>query len=184
MKKLSIAIILTICLISVIALSACSGGYKYTPIDATVRYMTNVAGETIQLSSGREVIAENVVYHSEAVKTGDILTPPEKDPVRVGYVFKGWATDKEATELYDFTKPVTGSLNLYAKWERSSESQSTVNYSETRLSFVEQIDNSTPFALTKVCNQPIQDGAVNLTTSVALCVKRLMPTVVRFTAPS
>ena len=164
MKKLSIAIILIFCFVSIIALSSCSDTYHYVPIDATVRYMTNVAGDTVELSSGRLVIAEDVVYHSEAVKTGDFLTPPEKAPVRNGYVFKGWATDKDGTELYDFQTPVSGSLNLYAKWERSGEAASSVDYSETRLSFVEKIDDSAAFTLTKVCGQAISAGAVNLTT--------------------
>ena len=164
MKKVSIALILVICLISVLALSACSDHYRYEPLDVSVRYLTNVAGETIELSSGREVIAENVVYHSQAVKTGDILTKPEKDPVRPGYVFAGWAVDKEGTTLYDFTKPVTGSLNLYASWQRSAEAEVTVDYVEPTLSFSEKIDESSEFTLTGVCNQPVNEGAVDLTT--------------------
>ena len=164
MKKITIALILVICLVAVLMLPACSGRYRYTPLDATVRYLTNVAGDKITLTSGREVIAESVVYHSESVKTGDILTPPENNPTKSGYVFVGWAVDKDGTELYDFTKPVTGSLNLYAKWERSAEAEVSVDYSEPTLTFREKIDDSTPFALTGVCNQPVKEGAVDLTT--------------------
>ncbi len=166
MKKLSIALILVICLVTVFALSGCKGRYKYEPLDASVRYLTNVEGDVITLSSGREVISENVVYHSEAVKTGDVLTPPEKNPVKIGYDFVGWAVDKEGTALYDFTKPVTGSLNLYAKWERSQGAEeAALNYTEPNLSFKETIVETTPFALNGVCNQPISDGAVDLTTA-------------------
>lgn len=36
------------------------------------------------------------------------------DPQRDGYVFKGWYLDKD--HEYDFNKPVTSNLTLYAKW--------------------------------------------------------------------
>ena len=46
-------------------------------------------------------------------------------PVREGYVFDGWYTDKECTETYDFRTPVTTNITLYAKWiEESSEQPS------------------------------------------------------------
>lgn len=43
-------------------------------------------------------------------------TKPD-DPTRSGYVFAGWYTDEACTAAYDFTKPVTDSVTLYAKWE-------------------------------------------------------------------
>lgn len=43
-------------------------------------------------------------------------TKPD-DPTRSGYVFAGWYTDKACTAAYDFTKPVTDNIALYAKWE-------------------------------------------------------------------
>lgn len=36
---------------------------------------------------------------------------------RAGYTLVGWYTDKACTAAYDFTKPVTDSVTLYAKWE-------------------------------------------------------------------
>ena len=167
MKKITIALILTICLLSAFFLPACkeTEEYTYKPLDATVRYLTNVSGETVTLSSGREVTAENVLFESQDVKTGDIVTPPATQPTRAGYVFKGWAIDKEGTALFDFTKPVTGSVNLYAKWEHDEENATNVEYSEPRLSFTEKIDDSKAFDLTGVCNQKISAGSVNLTTA-------------------
>ncbi len=41
-------------------------------------------------------------------------TKPD-DPTRSGYVFAGWYTDEACTAAYDFTKPVTDSVTLYAK---------------------------------------------------------------------
>lgn len=43
-------------------------------------------------------------------------TKPD-DPTSSGYVFAGWYTDEACTAAYDFTKPVTDSVTLYAKWE-------------------------------------------------------------------
>lgn len=36
---------------------------------------------------------------------------------RAGYTLVGWYTDEACTAAYDFTKPVTESVTLYAKWE-------------------------------------------------------------------
>ncbi|HCU56379.1 MAG TPA: hypothetical protein DIC18_03495 [Clostridiales bacterium] len=169
MKKISIALISIICMICTIALSACSSEkakkYSYSPLNAKVRYLTNIAGETISLSSGREVISENTVFMTEEAMEGDILTEPTEHPTRVGYDFCGWALDKEGEQLFDFSTPITGSLNLYAKWERTQESETVLDYTEPRLQFTEVIDESSEFSLTGVCNQPIKDDAVGLTTA-------------------
>ena len=37
-------------------------------------------------------------------------------PVKEGYIFTGWYTDKECTTLYDFSAPVTADITLYAGW--------------------------------------------------------------------
>jgi len=167
MKRLSIALILTICLLCAFLLPACKGGdtYSYTPLDVTVRYLTNIEGEKVTLSSGREAIGENVVFHTENAKTGDIITPPTNTPTRASYEFKGWALDKEGTTLFDFTKPITGSINLYAKWEHESGEAAALAYSEPRLTFSEKIDESKPFDLYGICNQKITNATVDLTTA-------------------
>lgn len=36
---------------------------------------------------------------------------------RAGYTLVGWYTDEAYTAAYDFTKPVTDNITLYAKWE-------------------------------------------------------------------
>ena len=45
-------------------------------------------------------------------------------PTADGYTFGGWYTDKACKEAYDFSKPVTADLTLYAKWTRKSSSGS------------------------------------------------------------
>ncbi len=38
------------------------------------------------------------------------------DPVRAGYVFKGWYADEDCTVEYNFATPVTADITIYAKW--------------------------------------------------------------------
>lgn len=37
-------------------------------------------------------------------------------PKREGYTFKGWKTRRDLTESYDFSRPITSDVTLYAKW--------------------------------------------------------------------
>lgn len=64
----------------------------------------------------------------ETIKGGDV--PQNKFPslinnydyVRSGYTFVGWYTSPNGNTRYDFTKPITQSVHLYAKWLK------TMNY--------------------------------------------------------
>ena len=51
----------------------------------------------------------------QSVKYGSTVTKPA-DPAAEGYTFGGWFTDQACTNAYDFSKPVTDNLILYAKW--------------------------------------------------------------------
>ncbi len=43
-----------------------------------------------------------------------------ENPVKEGYEFTGWYTDRDRTQKWDIkTEPVTGSMTLYAGWEKS-----------------------------------------------------------------
>ena len=57
---------------------------------------------------------------TQKVKDGEKATEPIT-PSRDGYEFKGWYEDKEGTKAYDFSKKVTKSITLYAKWEQQQE---------------------------------------------------------------
>ncbi|MEJ5922278.1 leucine-rich repeat domain-containing protein, partial [Bifidobacterium thermophilum] len=59
-------------------------------------------------AGGSSVASQTVEYGARAVAP--------KDPVRAGYVFQGWYTAKAGGSKYDFSKPVTGGLTLYARW--------------------------------------------------------------------
>lgn len=56
---------------------------------------------------------------AQTVSRNGTVTRPEGIR-REGYQFAGWYRDPGFTASYDFTKPVTGNLTLYAKWVQDS----------------------------------------------------------------
>ncbi len=58
------------------------------------------------------------------IKKGSTLAEPT-EPTYDGYIFTGWYTDKECTELYDFTSIVTSDFILYAGWKADDENTTT-----------------------------------------------------------
>lgn len=49
------------------------------------------------------------------VNEGDRLSMPD-DPVKNGFVFSGWYSDRDITKIYDTDVPVTQNMTLYARW--------------------------------------------------------------------
>lgn len=52
---------------------------------------------------------------SKVVEYEGIVTPPD-DPTADGYQFKGWYTQENDGELFDFTQPIKGDVTVYAHW--------------------------------------------------------------------
>ena len=59
---------------------------------------------------GTAVDAQNIKENEKVVKPAD--------PVREGYIFKGWYLDQDMTQAYNFDSNVTASFTLYANWEK------------------------------------------------------------------
>lgn len=63
------------------------------------------------------------------VKVGETTYQVEKgttlskisDPVKDGYVFKGWYTDADFLHAFNFDKAIDSDIELYAKWEKAAE---------------------------------------------------------------
>lgn len=55
-----------------------------------------------------------------SVRAGSVLNEPEK-PTKEGYIFDGWYTDRDHTTKYDFSKKVSSSFTLYAKWKEENK---------------------------------------------------------------
>lgn len=59
------------------------------------------------------------------VERGKAAQMPD-EPTRAGYAFVGWFT--ESDEEYDFTKAVTESMNLYAKWAATANDIEVIDF--------------------------------------------------------
>lgn len=78
----------------------------------------------ITLIAKWDIITYTVTFHSNGgttidpleVESGDSVSAPT-EPTKDTYNFKGWYTDSELTQEYDFDTPVFQDLDLYAKWE-------------------------------------------------------------------
>ena len=80
---------------------------------ATV-FIVSHSGFTVSFDTNGGSHIESVkVMHSQTVEL-------KEDPVKEGYVFTGWYTDRDRTESFDIkTDTVTGSMTLYAGWEKA-----------------------------------------------------------------
>lgn len=61
-----------------------------------------------ETNGGSAVAAKRVSKNSNLAKPAE--------PVKEGFEFDGWYTDKELSTAYDFSKRVTNGFTLYAKW--------------------------------------------------------------------
>ncbi len=52
---------------------------------------------------------------SQTIESEDTATKPA-DPIRDGYTFDGWYTDRACTDAYDWSTKVTRNITLYAGW--------------------------------------------------------------------
>lgn len=84
--------------------------------------MVVVTGGTFDPGQPNGITLYTVTFNSnggsdvpEQIRANAAATKP--DSRRAGYTLVGWYTDEACTAAYDFTKPVTDSVTLYAKWE-------------------------------------------------------------------
>ena len=81
--------------------------YRY---DATWTIRVVGPSSTVSLVSNGEVI-DNIT-----VDNGSTLPTTVPDDL-YGYVFKGWYTDPDFQNPFDYTTPIASDMTLYAKWE-------------------------------------------------------------------
>ncbi|QVK16782.1 InlB B-repeat-containing protein [Mycoplasmatota bacterium] len=60
------------------------------------------------------------LFWTSQPEKGDKIDKPT-DPSREGYIFKGWFTEKETINEWDFENEAEVRLQLFAKWVRDSE---------------------------------------------------------------
>lgn len=67
------------------------------------------------LPDGTEKVLAEVTYSYG--ETAEAINQPA---AREGYVFQGWATDKDGTARYDFDRPMTENVTVYARWKQKT----------------------------------------------------------------
>ena len=84
--------------------------------------MVAVTGGTFDPGQPNGITLHTVTFNSnggsdvpEQIRANAATTKP--DSRKAGYTLVGWYTDEACTAAYDFTKPVTDNITLYAKWE-------------------------------------------------------------------
>ncbi len=72
-------------------------------------FIISHSGFTVKFDTdGGSYVSPVKVMYSET------LSP--EDPIKEGYEFKGWFTDRDCTEEWNTGDGVTGSMTLYAGW--------------------------------------------------------------------
>ena len=61
------------------------------------------------------------------------------DPVRDGYIFKGWYADEEFTQEFDFETAINETTNIYAKWEEILEYKITFDPNNGEATWTENV---------------------------------------------
>lgn len=84
--------------------------------------MVAVTGGTFDPGQPNGITLYTVTFNSNGgsdvpgqIRANAAATKP--DSRKAGYTLVGWYTNEACTAAYDFTKPVTDSVTLYAKWE-------------------------------------------------------------------
>ena len=80
---------------------------------------------TFDTDGGSAVVSQTITYGENASK-------PLNNPIKSGYTFDDWYTDDTYTTKFDFTKPITSAITIYAKFEELQVC--TNNENITRLS--------------------------------------------------
>ena len=109
--------------------------YKwYSNPDYTTEYSfdTPVMGDTtiyaLWKENGKQYVDVTFKYdfygnklseYTYPVQVGSPVAEPVADPVRYGYKFDKWVTVSGGTEEFDFTKPVTEAVTIYATWTKT-----------------------------------------------------------------
>lgn len=107
--------------------NAATGQYRPAYSNTLSNISPAVSNAVYSYLGGKEkLLSYSVKFQSNGgstVKTqylskGDKAVVPE-EPVKEGYSFDGWYSDKELTTPYGFDTPVDSSLTLYARWIES-----------------------------------------------------------------
>jgi len=90
-------------------------------------YFTAAVPETFEVSFNAN--GHGTAPGSQMVDSGGKVTEPVPAPQEDGWIFDGWYENAECTgEAYDFDTPVTGKLELFAKWTRKTDPDDPIHH--------------------------------------------------------
>ena len=81
---------------------------KSVELKATLNYLSDIVTIEFETNGGSTI-------NSQGVVKGDCVIKPA-NPLKKGFVFDGWYTDKALSNAFDFGTPITEGITLYAKW--------------------------------------------------------------------
>lgn len=89
------------------------------------------------------------------VRDGALPNMPT-NPTRSGYRFDGWFTDADLTQAFDWNKPITGNITLYAKWTETAEGKAAKAFDklDTLSNLSVNIQSATSLGLSKTDKAP------------------------------
>ena len=98
-------------------------GYAGSTAEA---YAQKNGNKFVVINPENKVIFDSVggsKVEEQTIECGEFAKKPA-DPAKEGYTFKGWYTNKECTNAFDFDKDsIKEETTLYAKWEKNSSSK-------------------------------------------------------------
>ncbi|NLE06958.1 MAG: InlB B-repeat-containing protein [Crenarchaeota archaeon] len=121
MKKRFSILILILCLITALTLSACNKGTDNTDnTTGTENTETETGGET---GDENQTVTYTITFESNGgsavtaitAVAGATVTAPAA-PTKAGYIFVGWYSDSGLNTSYTFGTMPSGNITVYAKW--------------------------------------------------------------------
>lgn len=125
-------------------------GYLSTPMEFQVNFDGNASGDSV-----------SNVPSSQTVSKTCALSYPSNLPTRDGYVCRGWYTEPECENLYDFSATVTHDITLYAGWYE-------ITTSGYRTNVINNLRNYSYSNMYQVTTSGTSSGSANYTYFTAL----------------
>ena len=109
---------------------------KVSDMEGYKRYTATFTGEGFEeqvrdiaeVSFDMNGVAASDVPNVQKVDLNDPAVKPFMNPSAAGYVFTGWYSDEDATQVYDFDTPITKKTVIYAGWLNESATVFTVDF--------------------------------------------------------
>lgn len=113
-----------------------AGWYKDEALTTEYNFLYPVKSDFTLYAKWTAIVYHTVTFNtnggtavaSQKLEDGSCATEPTA-PTLNGFTFAGWYSDEALTTEYDFTKPVTSDITIYAKWVAVTEACASPNLS-------------------------------------------------------